>query len=294
MSHLEPAAMQRVLRGAAGSQETESAAEHLMACERCRALAGSLLEELRVESRGGLKEGPLQLVYGLLDREQQWGVESLAAIAEWAALRRMPSQRSQRERVRMAKACHTLAFFRLVIGELKEESVWKESEFLASLALLSAEGMRQRKQITQEAHSDLQARPLEPAPGRGPAPGDQPGGAARAPAVRERSLEAPGGDTARSSRARVTSAGGGSAIGLRSMYFTIVGEITAIEVIASGPSVRRLAVLQDRYGTGRWRKLKGIAQVRLADGRLVRAEVHWYEAHGIGRKEMKIKRFLDD
>jgi hypothetical protein len=48
------------------------------------------------------------------------------------------------------------------------------------------------------------------------------------------------------------------------------------------------------YGPGRWRKRKGIAQVRLKDGTAVRAEVHWYEAHGIGRKEMKIKRFLDD
>jgi hypothetical protein len=78
------------------------------------------------------------------------------------------------------------------------------------------------------------------------------------------------------------------------MYFSVVGEITAVEVIASGSSVRRLAVLQDKYGAGRWRKLKGLAQVRFADGRLVRAEVHWYEAHGIGRKGFKIKRVLGE
>jgi hypothetical protein len=77
------------------------------------------------------------------------------------------------------------------------------------------------------------------------------------------------------------------------MYFEIVGEITGIEVIATRLSIRRLALLQARYGEGRWRKLKGTAWVRLADGRLCRAEVHWYEAHGIGRKGFKIKRVFD-
>jgi hypothetical protein len=43
-----------------------------------------------------------------------------------------------------------------------------------------------------------------------------------------------------------------------------------------------------------WRKLKGIARIRLADGSVLRAENHRYEAHGLGRKELKIKRFLDD
>jgi len=51
--------------------------------------------------------------------------------------------------------------------------------------------------------------------------------------------------------------------------------------------------IQKQYGPGRWRKLKGIAKVRLESGRVCRAELHWYEAHGIGRKKMKIKRFLD-
>lgn len=77
------------------------------------------------------------------------------------------------------------------------------------------------------------------------------------------------------------------------MYFEIIGEITEVEVIAVGPSIRHLPVLQERYGEGRWRKLKGLAWVRLSDGRLHRAEVHWYEAHGIGRNSMKIKRLLD-
>ena len=77
------------------------------------------------------------------------------------------------------------------------------------------------------------------------------------------------------------------------MYFEVVGDITEIEPIASGQGIRTRARLRKRYGRGRWRKLKGIATVRLADGRVRFAEVHWYEAHGIGRKGWKIKRFLD-
>lgn len=77
------------------------------------------------------------------------------------------------------------------------------------------------------------------------------------------------------------------------MYFEIVGEIKDVEVIAEGPSIRQLATLRARYGDGKWRKLKGKTWVRLASGRLRWAEIHWYEAHGIGRKRFKIKRFLD-
>lgn len=77
------------------------------------------------------------------------------------------------------------------------------------------------------------------------------------------------------------------------MDFEIVGAITDIETIAIGTSIRELPRLRKAYGTGRWRKRKGTARVRLADGSVCGAEVHWYEAHGIGRKEMKIKRFLE-
>jgi hypothetical protein len=76
------------------------------------------------------------------------------------------------------------------------------------------------------------------------------------------------------------------------MYFEIVGPITDITPIAAGTSIRQLARLRRRYGRGRWRKLKGVATVRVASGELRRAEVHWYEAHGIGRVRQKIKRFL--
>ncbi|HKQ30938.1 MAG TPA: hypothetical protein VJS66_06615 [Burkholderiales bacterium] len=75
------------------------------------------------------------------------------------------------------------------------------------------------------------------------------------------------------------------------MYFEIVGEIEKIEIIATGRSIRELARLKKAYGKGRWKKLKGIATVRLADKSSYQAEVHWYEAHGIGKKEFKIKRF---
>jgi hypothetical protein len=78
------------------------------------------------------------------------------------------------------------------------------------------------------------------------------------------------------------------------MHFEIIGEITDIEPIAVGTSIRDLARLRKQYGSGRWRKLKGIALVRLANGRIRRAELHWYEAHGIGKKEIKRKRYVDE
>ena len=77
------------------------------------------------------------------------------------------------------------------------------------------------------------------------------------------------------------------------MYFEIIGEIEGIEAIAIGTSIRDIARLRKRYGTGRWRKLKGTATVRLRSGAVRRAEIHWYEAHGIGRVKFKIKRYLD-
>ena len=77
------------------------------------------------------------------------------------------------------------------------------------------------------------------------------------------------------------------------MHFEVVGPVTEIETVARGPGIRTLARLRKRYGGRGWRKLKGIATVRYSEGRMRRAEVHWYEAHGIGRRGWKIKRFLD-
>jgi hypothetical protein len=76
------------------------------------------------------------------------------------------------------------------------------------------------------------------------------------------------------------------------MYFEVIGEIENIETIAVGKSIRDITRLRKQFGLGRWRKLKGTATVRLFDGRIKKAEVHWYEAHGIGKKKMKIKRYL--
>ena len=73
------------------------------------------------------------------------------------------------------------------------------------------------------------------------------------------------------------------------MDFEIVGEITQIETIARGSGVRDRARLRRQYGQGRWRKLKGIANVRLIDGSIRLAEIHWYEAHGLGKRELKLK-----
>jgi len=76
------------------------------------------------------------------------------------------------------------------------------------------------------------------------------------------------------------------------MHFEILGEISAVETIATGAGIREIARLRKRYGRGRWRKRKGIAEVRLVRGEIVAAELHWYEATGIGKREFKIKRFL--
>lgn len=75
--------------------------------------------------------------------------------------------------------------------------------------------------------------------------------------------------------------------------FEIVGQITDIEIIAASTSIREIRRLRKTYGKGRWRKLKGIAKIRLPSGKVRTAEVHWYEAHGIGKKEIKRKRNLD-
>jgi hypothetical protein len=74
--------------------------------------------------------------------------------------------------------------------------------------------------------------------------------------------------------------------------FEIVGQLRDVETIASRRGVRELPRLRKFYGRGRWRKMKGLATIRLPNGSVREAELHWYEAHGIGRKEFKIKRLL--
>ncbi|MCI0564678.1 MAG: hypothetical protein MN733_39930 [Nitrososphaera sp.] len=76
------------------------------------------------------------------------------------------------------------------------------------------------------------------------------------------------------------------------MYFELLGPITDVETFAVGSAIREIARLRKLYGKGRWRKRKGVAKVRLSDGSAHLAEIHWYEATGIGRKEYKIKRLL--
>ncbi|MPY91322.1 MAG: hypothetical protein GEU99_25850 [Luteitalea sp.] len=77
------------------------------------------------------------------------------------------------------------------------------------------------------------------------------------------------------------------------MDFELVGDLTDIETIATGRGIRDLPRLRRLYGRGRWRKMKGSARIRLRDGRVRLVELHWYEAHGIGRKELKRKKYLD-
>lgn len=77
------------------------------------------------------------------------------------------------------------------------------------------------------------------------------------------------------------------------MYFEIISPITDIETIAVGNGIRDIKRLRRMYGIGRWRKLKGVATIRLPNGRIRLAELHWYEAHGIGKREIKRKTYLD-
>lgn len=77
------------------------------------------------------------------------------------------------------------------------------------------------------------------------------------------------------------------------MDFKILGRITEVETIAVGNAIREIRRLRRAYGRGRWRKRKGIARVELRDGTTRSAELHWYEAHGLGSYEHKIKRYID-
>ncbi len=77
------------------------------------------------------------------------------------------------------------------------------------------------------------------------------------------------------------------------MDFDIVGDFTDIETIAVGTGIRELKRLRRLYGVGRWRKMKGVVKIRLRNGRMRLSELHWYEAHGIGKKEFKRKRYVD-
>ncbi len=80
---------------------------------------------------------------------------------------------------------------------------------------------------------------------------------------------------------------------LSTVDFELVGELSNIETIAVNLAIRENADLKARYGGRRWRKLKGIGSVRLASGSVRLAEAHWYEAHGVGKRKLKIKRLLD-
>ena len=77
------------------------------------------------------------------------------------------------------------------------------------------------------------------------------------------------------------------------MHFELLGSITDIETVAVGNSIHDISRIRRVYGAGRWRKLKGVGSIRLPNGAVRTAELHWYEAHGIGRKEIKRKRYVD-
>jgi hypothetical protein len=78
------------------------------------------------------------------------------------------------------------------------------------------------------------------------------------------------------------------------LFFEIIGEIAQVETFAASAGIREIERLRKQYGKGRWRKRKGQARIRFGDGTMVMAELHWYEATGIGRKEYKIKSILEE
>jgi len=75
--------------------------------------------------------------------------------------------------------------------------------------------------------------------------------------------------------------------------FDIIDEITNVATIAKGSGIRELNRLRRFYGLGNWKKMKGVAHIRLLSGKIKLAELHWYEAHGVGKKEIKRKRYLE-
>ena len=77
------------------------------------------------------------------------------------------------------------------------------------------------------------------------------------------------------------------------MHFEIISRVEKIETIAVGGKIRDIMRLRKQYGAGRWRKQKGVASIRLKNGMIRKAELHWYETHGVGRKKIKVKKFLD-
>ena len=77
-------------------------------------------------------------------------------------------------------------------------------------------------------------------------------------------------------------------------HFEIIGEIQKVETIVVGSAVRDLGRLRKQFGPGNWKKLKGTATVRLFDGSIRNAEIHWYEAHGIGKKELRVKHLWEE
>jgi hypothetical protein len=74
--------------------------------------------------------------------------------------------------------------------------------------------------------------------------------------------------------------------------FELIGELRPLETIATGHGIRDLRILMKRFGRGNWRKMKGTGTVQFANGTIAEAELHWYEAHGIGRRWLKVKRII--
>ena len=77
------------------------------------------------------------------------------------------------------------------------------------------------------------------------------------------------------------------------LHFEVISEIEDVETLATGGRIREIMRLRRQFGAGRWRKMKGVATIRLENGSVRSAELHWYEAHGVGKRKLKIKRLLD-
>ncbi|MBW8876638.1 MAG: hypothetical protein JF614_16860 [Acidobacteria bacterium] len=157
MPHVVKEVLGRVLAGQGGEAETGRVVQHLLECGRCRTLAAGRVpdrDSRSVRPKGPAGSAPLGVLRQVYELEQQKVVEALLAGAEWAELRRNSSRRSQRDHVRMSKACHTWAFLDVLLSEVRAAGSRDESEFIASLALLGIQGM-EAERYPQDLRNDL-------------------------------------------------------------------------------------------------------------------------------------------
>jgi tetratricopeptide (TPR) repeat protein len=141
MAHVSKAAVGRLAAGEAGEVEVERLAKHALACEPCRARVAGHLEAMASHAK---REGPLKALFELMRLEREEALEILVASAEWSSLQKL-TRRAQKDRVIQSRICHSSAFLGILFAELRSARSRDESEFLASLAILTVQRMDAKK-----------------------------------------------------------------------------------------------------------------------------------------------------